>query len=678
MRRVVVTGLGAVTPLGLDAPSTWEAAVAGRSGVDWIRGVRRDRVPRADRGGGEGVRRRRPSSAAEGGAAASSATSLLAVAAAQEAWADAGLDGRRPGAGRDPRRLGDRRHHDDRRAARRASRARPRPRLAVLPPERARRLGERADRDRARAPRAELRARLRLRDGLARRSARARRRSAAATPTSSSPAAPRRRMHPAHPRRLLRDARARRRGGGPDARLAAVRRDARRIRDGRGRLRARARGARGGAARAGRAIYAEVLGYGTSNDAHHMAQPDPESIGVAEMMRAALDARRGRARARRVHQRARHVDAARRPRRDECDQGRSSATTRTELAVSSTKSVTGHCFGAAGAVEAMMCVLRAARGRAPADDQLPEPGSGVRPRLRPERGASRARSTWRSRTRWASAGTTRASCSAAPTEDRADSARRSLVPRTSEARHPDGSPLDRCAIADRMEGVAVDPGTLADTRAPAVPGATACRHCGAPLALTVVDLGMSPLCESFLPPERLERDGALLSAARRASASSCLLVQLPEFVAPEEIFTEYAYFSSYSDSLGRARAPLRRAMIERLGLGPDEPRRRARQSTTATCSSTSCRTGIPVLGDRAGARTSPRRRASAACRRSSSSSARELGRAARRARASAPTSSLGNNVLAQVPDLNDFVAGVAALLAPDGDGDVRVPAPARG
>ena len=72
----------------------------------------------------------------------------------------------------------------------------------------------------------------------------------------------------------------------------------------------------------GATIYAEILGYGASNDAHHMAQPDPDSIGVAEMMRSALERARHRAGARRLHQRARHVDAARRRRRDEGDQGR--------------------------------------------------------------------------------------------------------------------------------------------------------------------------------------------------------------------------------------------------------------------------------------------------------------------------------------------------------------------
>jgi 3-oxoacyl-[acyl-carrier-protein] synthase II len=119
--------------------------------------------------------------------------------------------------------------------------------------------------------------------------------------------------------------------------------------------RATARGAR---------IYAEVLGYGASNDAHHMAQPDPESLGVVEMIVAAL--RRSGVSPEDVG----YVNA----------HGTSTplgdlAETRAlkdvfgehayRLAVSSTKSVMGHCFGAAGAIEAMMCALALHEGVLP-------------------------------------------------------------------------------------------------------------------------------------------------------------------------------------------------------------------------------------------------------------------------------------------------------------------------
>src|SRR5215467_10676586 len=129
-----------------------------------------------------------------------------------------------------------------------------------------------------------------------------------------------------------------------------------------------------GAERRGATVYAEILGYGMSNDAHNLAQPDPESVGVAEMMRQALE------RAGVEPERVGYINA----------HGTSTplgdaAETRAikqvfgehayDLVVSSTKSVTGHCFGAAGAVEAMMCALALDNGVIPptANYRVPDP-----------------------------------------------------------------------------------------------------------------------------------------------------------------------------------------------------------------------------------------------------------------------------------------------------------------
>ena len=118
------------------------------------------------------------------------------------------------------------------------------------------------------------------------------------------------------------------------------------------------------AQRRGATVYAEILSYGASNDAHHMAQPDPDSVGVSEMMHRAL------ARAGIEPERVDYINAH----GTSTPLGDAAETKAIKdvfgahaysLAVSSTKSVTGHCFGAAGAIEAMMCVRAVHHGLLP-------------------------------------------------------------------------------------------------------------------------------------------------------------------------------------------------------------------------------------------------------------------------------------------------------------------------
>jgi hypothetical protein len=203
----------------------------------------------------------------------------------------------------------------------------------------------------------------------------------------------------------------------------------------------------------------------------------------------------------------------------------------------------------------------------------------------------------------------------------------------------------------------------------AVPGATVCRHCGTALELTMVDLGKSPPCQTVLRAEELER-GEVFYPLHVRVCERCWLAQIPELVGPEEIFTEYAYFSAYSDSWVEHARVYVEQMMARLSLGP--------QSLVVELASNDgyllqhfLPHGVPVLG------VEPARNvAEAAVARGVPTLTEffgtELGRrlAAERGRADLV---LGNNVLAQVPDINDFAAGVAALLAAGGTATFEFP-----
>lgn len=189
-----------------------------------------------------------------------------------------------------------------------------------------------------------------------------------------------------------------------------------------------------------------------------------------------------------------------------------------------------------------------------------------------------------------------------------------------------------------------------------------CRFCGEPLAHTFVDLGMSPLCESYVEPERANEMEPFYPLHVKVCAE-CLLVQLDEYVSPDTIFGHYAYFSSYSDSwLDHARRYVEMAIV-RFGLGP-ESRVIEIASNDGYLLQYFVERKIPVVGIEPAANV-----AEAAVKKGVPSIARFFGcELARELRDKGQQADLllGNNVLAHVPDINDFVGGMKILLKPGG------------
>ena len=107
-------------------------------------------------------------------------------------------------------------------------------------------------------------------------------------------------------------------------------------------------------------------------------------------------------------------------------------------------------------------------------------------------------------------------------------------------------------------------------------GAHSCRLCGGHVEHTFVDLGMSPLCESFLLPDQLDAMEPYFPL-RAVVCGDCFLVQLNEYVRPEHIFNEYAYFSSYSTTWVAHAKAYCEMIAARLGLGAGQLGRRARE-----------------------------------------------------------------------------------------------------
>jgi hypothetical protein len=189
-----------------------------------------------------------------------------------------------------------------------------------------------------------------------------------------------------------------------------------------------------------------------------------------------------------------------------------------------------------------------------------------------------------------------------------------------------------------------------------------CRQCGANLAHTFVDLGMSPLCESYVSAERLD-DAETFYPLHVRLCSSCLLVQIPAYVSGEDIFSDYAYFSSYSDSWVTHAKRYAEAMIGRLGLTSDSLVTEVASNDGYLLQHFVAR-GIPVLGVEPAANV-----AEAARSRGIPTVVQFLGPATGQeiagqyGRADLVT---GNNVFAHVPDIRGFAAGLRALVKDTG------------
>jgi hypothetical protein len=191
---------------------------------------------------------------------------------------------------------------------------------------------------------------------------------------------------------------------------------------------------------------------------------------------------------------------------------------------------------------------------------------------------------------------------------------------------------------------------------------TLCRSCSAELEDTVVDLGMSPLCESFLTADQL---GAMepFYPLHVWVCRKCFLVQLAEYVRPEEIFSEYAYFSSYSSAWLKHAEDYVAMISKRLGL--------SQASFVVELASNDgyllqyfVQNQIPCLGVEPAANVAKVARERgvetqvAFFDEQTAESMRAAGRHADLV--------LGNNVLAQIPNLNAFIAGLPIILKPAG------------
>lgn len=193
-------------------------------------------------------------------------------------------------------------------------------------------------------------------------------------------------------------------------------------------------------------------------------------------------------------------------------------------------------------------------------------------------------------------------------------------------------------------------------------GQSKCRSCGTVLERTFIDLGMSPLANSYIKPGQLNRMEPFYPLHVYV-CEKCLLVQLEQFSTPDDIFSDYAYFSSFSDSwLAHAKAYVD-MIVERFGLDQKSKVVEIASNDGYLLQNFVTR-GIPVLGVEPAANVAD--------------AAKEKGINTKVAFFGEKTALdlvtegwgadliIGNNVLAHVPELNDFVKGLKVLLRPGG------------
>jgi hypothetical protein len=196
-----------------------------------------------------------------------------------------------------------------------------------------------------------------------------------------------------------------------------------------------------------------------------------------------------------------------------------------------------------------------------------------------------------------------------------------------------------------------------------------CLFCKAPLTHTFVDLGMSPLCESYLTSHQLNRMEPFYPLHVKV-CKECFLVQLEQYVSAEHIFTEYAYFSSFSDSWLKHSSNYVDMICSRLQLG--------NQSLAVELASNDgyllqyfVKKGIPVLGVEPAvniAKVAEQKGVSTLVKFFGCQTALEMV-----ANSQMADLVIGNNVLAQVPDINDFVGGIRIVLKPGGVATLEFP-----